>query len=315
MTADKSTLRHAIVLTAGLGTRLRPLTQVRAKPAVPVAGDPIIRRIIRWLAAHGITELVLNLHHLPETLTGLVGDGSDLAVRVRYSWEQPTVLGTAGGPRQALPLLGSDTFLIVNGDTFTDLDLGALVSAHATSGALVTLALVPNMEPHRYGGVRLGAGDVVAGFAARGPAAEGTCHFIGVQVASACVFQALTTGEAANSIGGVYDAFITERTGAIRGYRCDARFWDIGTPADYVRTCAAFSANPDRPILSHRAHVDRSARLVHSILWDDVEVGPGCQLERCVVTDRVRLPARSVYRDKILIASDKGDVVSYPLEV
>jgi len=123
------------VLTAGLGTRLRPLTDVRAKPAIPVAGQPMIRRIIRWLVSRGVTDLVLNVHHLPETLTAVVGDGSDLAARVRYSWEQPRVLGTAGGPRLALPLVATDTFFIINGDTLTDVDLTAIGRTHADSGA------------------------------------------------------------------------------------------------------------------------------------------------------------------------------------
>ena len=117
-------LRHALVLTAGLGTRLRPLTLVRAKPAIPVAGEPLVRRIVRWLAANGVTDVVLNLHYLPATLTAVVGDGSDLGARVRYSWEQPQVLGSAGGPRQALPILGADAFLIVNGDTLSELRSG-----------------------------------------------------------------------------------------------------------------------------------------------------------------------------------------------
>src|SRR5688500_5937251 len=112
-------LRRALVLTAGLGTRLQPLTLVRAKPAIPVAGEPLVRRLVRWLAAHGVTDVVLNLHHLPATLTAVVGDGSDLGSLVRYSWEQPQVLGSAGGPRQALPILGADAFLIANGDTLS----------------------------------------------------------------------------------------------------------------------------------------------------------------------------------------------------
>ena len=117
----------------GPGTRLRPLTDVRAKPAIPVAGEPMIRRIISWLAAHGVTDLVLNLHHRPETLTAVVGDGADLAVRVRYSWE-PRILGSAGGPRQALPLVAADPFLVVNGDTIADVDLAMLAAAHAHIG-------------------------------------------------------------------------------------------------------------------------------------------------------------------------------------
>src|SRR5690242_15134246 len=93
---------RAIVLSAGLGTRLRPLTLVRAKPAIPVAGEPLIRRILSWLARQGVAEAVVNLHYLPSTLTSIVGDGADLGLRVRYSWEQPIVLGSAGGVRHAL---------------------------------------------------------------------------------------------------------------------------------------------------------------------------------------------------------------------
>src|SRR4029453_6220116 len=95
---------RALVLAAGLGTRLQPLTLARAKAAAPVDGEPLVRRTIRWLTRPGLTDLVVNLHHKPETITAVVGDGSDLGARVRYSWESP-VLGSAGGPRHALPLL------------------------------------------------------------------------------------------------------------------------------------------------------------------------------------------------------------------
>src|SRR5262249_44827398 len=138
-------IRHALVLTAGLGTRLRPLTDVRAKPAIPVAGEAMIRRIIRTLVGHGIDDLVLNLHHRPATIAAVAGDGNDLGARVRYSWE-PEILGSAGGPRLARSLIGSGTFWIVNGDTLTDVSVDALSEEHAASGARVTLALVPNRE-------------------------------------------------------------------------------------------------------------------------------------------------------------------------
>ena len=89
-----------------------------------MAGEALIRRQIRWLAAAGITRVVVNLHHRPATITALVGHGDDLGVAVSYSWES-TILGSAGGPRRALDLLDRDRFLIVNGDTLTDLDLHA----------------------------------------------------------------------------------------------------------------------------------------------------------------------------------------------
>ncbi len=309
--------RHAMVLTAGLGTRLRPLTLVRAKPAIPVAGEPLIRRIIAWLSAGGVTELVLNLHHLPHTLTATVGDGSDLSAHVRYSWEQPALLGSAGGPRLALPIIGArgaDPFLIVNGDTLTDVDLAALAAAHHASGALVTLALVPNVEPHRYGGVRLDANGAVERFVARGAQAEGSHHFIGVQMAAADVFRPLPPGQPVNSIGGLYDEVIAARPGAIRGHVSHAQFWDVGTPADYVKTSDAFAARGGgNGVDGRRVRIDPTAYLSRSILWDDIDVGPDCRLERCIVTDRVRVPARSTYRDAVLLATDEGGVIAAPL--
>jgi len=296
------------VLTAGLGTRLRPLTDVRAKPAIPVAGQPMIRRIIRWLVSRGVTDLVLNVHHLPETLTAVVGDGSDLAARVRYSWEQPRVLGTAGGPRLALPLVATDTFFIINGDTLTDVDLTAIGRTHADSGALVTLALVPNEEFERYGGVMLDDERRVTGFVRRGPSAKGSYHFIGVQVAHASVFAPLTPGEPASSIGGVYDALIAASPGSVRGVVCRAEFFDVGTTEDYRRTSHAFAKREDRAgsTVGLRSRIHPSARIVDSILWDDVEVGADAVIEECIVTDGATIAARTKHHRRVISQSDGG---------
>ena len=164
---------RALVLAAGLGTRLHPLTLVRAKAAAPVDGEPLARRPIRWLAGHGIRDLVVNLHHKPESIAAVIGDGRDLGVRVRYSWESP-VLGSAGGPRLALPLLqdaresGVDgTFVLVNGDTLTNVDLPAMLAQHRRTGALVTMALIPNPRPDKYGGVLLDDDGTIVRFTRR----------------------------------------------------------------------------------------------------------------------------------------------------
>lgn len=299
------------MLTAGLGTRLRPLTDVRAKPAIPVAGLPMIRRIIGWLASQGVTDCVLNLHHRPETITALVGDGGDLGVRVRYSWEQPQVLGSAGGPRLARPILGVDTFLIINGDTLTDLDLAALVRAHEAANALVTLALVPNREFTRYGGVTIDDGGAITGFVPRGPSAEGTGHFIGVQIAHASAFDDVRPGEAVSSIGGVYDRLITARPGVVRGFMCDAEFWDVGTITDYWRTWHAFAERGPHDIACPSApHIDPSARVTRSILWDDVEIDADAVLDECIVADGVRIPAGTTYQRMAIVRGADGTPVA-----
>ena len=306
-----------MILTAGLGTRLRPLTDVRAKPALPVAAEPMIRRIIRWLAGNGVTDLVLNLHHRADTLTAVVGDGSDVSASVRYSWEQPVVLGSAGGPRLALPLIGADRFLIVNGDTLTDVDVHALAASHGTRGALVTLALVPNREPLRYGGVCLDAEGRVMGFVARGPTAEGSYHFVGVQVAEADVFRPLPAGQPARSIGGAYDALIAARPGTIRGYIADARFWDVGTVADYWATSHAFAQAEGAPDVTcgRRVRIDPTARVTRSIVWDDVDIERDAVVDECIVTDGVRVPAATRCRRMILLSTPDGTVLTAPLAV
>jgi mannose-1-phosphate guanylyltransferase len=303
------------VLTAGLGTRLRPLTDVRAKPAMPVAGEPLIRRIVSWLASHGVTDLVLNLHHRPETLTAVVGDGGDLGVRVRYVWEQPRILGSAGGPRLALPLLATETFFIINGDTLTDVNLSQLEAAHAESGAAVTLALVPNREFLRYGGVQLDEERRIVGFTPRGPSSEGSYHYVGSQIAEASVFTSLTPGEPASSIGGVYDALIASRAGAVRGFVCDAEFWDVGTTADYWRTSQAFIGRSIAagPTMGRSARIDASARVTGSILWDDVEVGRDAVVDECIVTDRVVIPDGAEYRRAVLIRGEADRLLVSPL--
>jgi mannose-1-phosphate guanylyltransferase len=295
-------IRHALVLTAGLGTRLRPLTDVRAKPALPVAGEPMVRRIIAWLASHGVSDLVLNLHHRPETLTAVVGDGGDLSARVRYSWE-PRILGSAGGPRQALPLIAADPFLVVNGDTITDVDPVQLADSHAASGAIVTLALVPNREFERYGGVVLDADGCVTGFVRRGPSAKGSYHYIGVQVVQAAAFDAVPQGEAARSIGGVYDTLMHQHRGSVRGFVSDAEFWDVGTVEDYRRTSTAFAQRSGMADLGigRGSRVDPSARISRSILWDDVQIGADAVIEDCILTDGVCVAAGAVHRGEILI--------------
>lgn len=277
----------ALVLTAGLATRLRPLSFVRAKAALPVGDQTIAQRILRWLASYGVADAVLNLHHLPHTLTGIIGDGSGEGLRVRYSWETP-VLGSAGGPRHALPLLGSSPFLIVNGDTLTNVDVSALVRAHETSGALVTMAVIPDVQPAKYGGVIVESDGAVSGFAtaARTVPARESYHFVGVQVADAQVFASLPDTIPSESVKEVYPALIATRPGSIRAFVTSAEFFDIGTPADYLSTALRFGGSGVRGS-------EVAGHLHDCVVWDDVEVHETASLERCILTDGVRVPAGS----------------------
>jgi NDP-sugar pyrophosphorylase family protein len=295
------------VLTAGLGTRLKPLTYVRAKAAVPVNGEPLARRVAAWLAANGVRDLVFNLHHHPETVAAVLGDGSDLGVRVRYSWENP-VLGSAGGPRRALPLLvdgGRSRFLIVNGDTLTDVDLGRLLEEHDDGGALVTMALIPNPAPDKYGGVLVSSDGHVTRFTRRG-AVPASYHFIGVQVAEARVFEDLPDGTPAETVASIYPKLIAQNPRSVRAFVSDASFRDIGTPADCLRTSLELAAIEGDRLTSASATVDESAVVERSVLWDHVRVAGGVRLTDCVVGEGAVIPSGAVFdRCAIVPANDR----------
>jgi NDP-sugar pyrophosphorylase family protein len=139
-----------MILAAGFGTRLRPLTNTIPKALVPVAGRPLIEYGLLFLKSQGIEEVVINLHHLGEKIRTALGDGSMYGLRITYSPEDP-LLETGGGIKKAQSFLDSDTFVVLNCDTIIDLDLNALVTAHHQTRATATLVLRPDPEAARYG--------------------------------------------------------------------------------------------------------------------------------------------------------------------
>jgi mannose-1-phosphate guanylyltransferase len=311
----------ALVLTAGLGTRLDPITRLVAKAAVPLAGQTLIERSLGRLANQGVSDAVLNLHHRPETITSIVGEGSQLKMRVRYSWE-PTILGSAGGPRRALPLLGVERFLVVNGDTLCEIDLAEMVRRHATAGADVTMAVVANTRPDYYNGILLNAEGRVTGFVSKGPAAAGSWHFVGVQVVEARVFAGLPDGVPAESVSGIYRDMLASGTGRLQGFRVDSPFIDVGTARDYL-DAALDLAGPADNAIEAGAEVASSAGLARTVVWSDSSVGADAKLDGCIVAG-ARLPAGFKARDAVLVpggvvragdnATLAGEVAVFPLD-
>lgn len=139
----------AMLLAAGRGERLRPLTDRVPKPLIPIAGEPLIVHQIRWLERAGIRDLVINLHHLGDDIERALGSGADFRVRIRYSREE-TLLETGGGIVRALPLLGAASFVVLNGDIWTDYDFRTLPTTLAPDD-LAHLVLTPT-PPHRTEG-------------------------------------------------------------------------------------------------------------------------------------------------------------------
>ena len=160
----------AMVLAAGLGTRLRPITFAMPKPMVPVLNRPVMEHIVRLLARHGFGEAIANLHWFPETIEGHFGDGSGFGIELSYSREEQ-LLGTSGGVRNAAGFLG-DSFLVISGDALTDIDLGAMREFHESHDGIATLATKRVSDTSQFGVAITGADGRIQGFQEKPEPAE-----------------------------------------------------------------------------------------------------------------------------------------------
>lgn len=151
-----------MLLAAGLGTRLRPITYEMPKPMVPVANRPVMEHILRLLARHGFEEVIANLHWFPELIRDRFGDGSELGVALSYSPEEQ-LLGTSGGVRKASGFLG-DSFLVISGDALTDIDLGAMRAFHESHDGIATLATKRVEDTTQFGVAITGSDGRIQGF-------------------------------------------------------------------------------------------------------------------------------------------------------
>jgi mannose-1-phosphate guanylyltransferase len=160
-----------MLLAAGLGTRLRPLTYEVAKPMVPVLGTPVMEHIVRLLARHDFGDVICNLHYFPEQIEHRFGDGSRWKVSLKYSHERE-LLGTAGGVHNVRGHFGDQTFLIISGDALTDIELTSLWDAHKAKGGIATLSLKRVDDPSQIGVVILGEDGRIQGFQEKPDPAE-----------------------------------------------------------------------------------------------------------------------------------------------
>src|ERR1041384_374272 len=150
---------RAMILSAGYGTRLWPLTEDRTKPAIPILGKPLVGYVAEYLARYGCEEIVVNLHHQPDSVKRALGDGSAFGVKLHYVFE-PVILGTSGAIDNARSFLDRETFIVINGKIITDIDLNAALETHRRTRAIATLVLRPNRERERYSIVEVSDGRV-----------------------------------------------------------------------------------------------------------------------------------------------------------
>jgi mannose-1-phosphate guanylyltransferase len=228
-----------MVLCAGLGTRLRPLTERVPKPAVPVCGVPLVGWTLALLANAGVRRAVVNVHHLPDEMAEAARAAARRLGMELVVSREPVIAGTGGALREArAALAGADEILLVNGDVLFDVELAAVLDAHRSSGALATMVLLPMPAGATYAAVELDAGGAVRRIAGRfGPGADGAAltgwHFSGVHVISGALLDHVPAAPFECDINRqVYPALMGR--GAVRGFVASGYWNDLGTPERYL---------------------------------------------------------------------------------
>ncbi|MBU8897721.1 NDP-sugar synthase [Corallococcus sp. M34] len=227
----------AMVLCAGLGTRLRPLTERWPKPALPFLGQPLLRYHLSVLKAAGVTAVGINTHHLPDTMAAVARAECERAGLPLHIVHESVIQGTGGGIRGLRDFLRDDDFLVFNGDILFPVDLRPVVAAHRASGAVATMVLLPMPEGESYAAVELDAGGQVRRIAGFGPGGEGLSpwHFTGVHVMSPRVFDFMSASGAEDINRDVY-VRVMQAGLPVRGAQVEAYWSDLGTPSRYLAT-------------------------------------------------------------------------------
>lgn len=225
----------AVVLVGGFGTRLRPLTLTTPKQMLPVIDRPMLEHVVEGLARHGVHEVTLSLGYKDDVFRKAYPDAICAGVALRYAVE-PEPLDTAGAVRFAAAAAGIDeTFVVVNGDVFTDLDVGALWRRHHEVGAEGTIALTPVDDPSRYGVVPTDDAGRVLGFVEKPAPGEAPTNWInaGTYVLEPSVLERIPPGRRVSIEREIFPAMVAD--GGLWAVQSDAYWVDAGTPQTYLR--------------------------------------------------------------------------------
>lgn len=228
----------AMILAAGLGTRLRPLTESIPKPLLPVGGYPLIAWNLFLLRHHGIIEVVINVHHRGEVIRAELGNGAQWGMRLSYS-EEPVLLGTGGGIKQVESFFEGQPFVVMNGDTLVDLDLTAMVLNHQSNTCLATMALRDDPVVEAWGVVETNLMEQVLAINGKGWVSgqpRQSVHrrmFAGIHVIDPLLLRDVPKGENSSII----DAYVAclEKGAHIHGYVFSGYWSDVGNPERYAQ--------------------------------------------------------------------------------
>lgn len=299
-----------MILAAGYGERLWPLTADRTKPALPVLGKPLVGYVAEYLAQSGITDIVVNLHHHPDSVRRALGDGSQFGVKLSYVHE-PVILGTSGALDNARDLLAGDTLVVINGKLITDIDLKAALDTHRRTNALATLVLKENPQRERFSVVETNDGFVTR-FGGMPPTRSANVEtdsaaplmFTGIQILDTRIFEYIPRGVFSHSTVDVYPQAIV-RGERVAAHVAGGMWYELSTLQRYLDLSLALL---DRSRLDvhtgEKSSIDPQANVHESILWNQVTVEEGANVRRSVLGDGVRVRAGELLEDSVVVRAD-----------
>jgi NDP-sugar pyrophosphorylase family protein len=293
---------RAMVLSAGYGTRLWPLTEDRTKPAIPILGKPLVGYVAEYLAGFGCHEIVVNLHHRPESVRAALGDGSRFGVTLHYV-EEPEILGTSGAMDNARGLLSDETFVAINGKIITDIDLNAALDTHRSKQALATLVLLPNVRRERFTVVETNKGLVTAfgGMPRETTSEPAPLMFTGIQILDPRIFDFIPRGVFSHSTTDVYPQAIA-RGERIAAHVATGKWRELSTLQRYLSINLEMLKEKGQAISAGvNSVVSPSARVTDAILWDRVEVSGGAKVDRSVLADNVYVRDGELIEDAVVV--------------
>src|SRR5829696_2605258 len=293
---------RAMILSAGYGTRLWPLTEDRTKPAIPILGKPLAGYVAEYLARYGIDEIVVNLHHRPESVRRALGDGSRFGVKLHYV-EEPVILGTSGALDNTHAFFEHETFVVVNGKIITDIDLNAALETHRKANAIATLVLLPNTRRERFSVVETESGRVT-GFG-RMPVADGggdaPLMFTGIHILEPRIFDYVPHGVFSDTVIDVYPQAIAKGE-TIAAHVASGKWRELSTLKRYLDISVELLKEEGKSLVAGADSViPPSATVSDSVLWDKVEIGAGARLHRAVLADNVKISANEVIENAVVV--------------
>ncbi len=277
----------AMILGAGIGSRLDPLTRSLPKPLVPVVGKPVMGHLIDLLKRHGVDEIMINVQYLGDRIVETIGDGTKYGIPVHFSREEE-LCGDAGGVKRVEDFFRGgedDTFLVIGGDDLTDTNISHVVARHRVSGALATLAVTPVDDPSEYGIVVQGEKDFITRFQEKPKAGEAFSNLAntGIYVFNTRVFDYIPK-ETFFGFGNNVFPLLMEKNEPMLAVASDAYWKDVGNLAIYRQA--------QRDCMDGKVVVEFPAPLVAPQTWvaNDVRgdnpprtdgpvvIGPGCEI-------------------------------------